>query len=96
MATLDAGGLSTGQVAVTTAATLVCTAGASEADNDGVLLVSSTSATVFVGGSSSVTATNGFPIGLTPVLFPSSGAAPMTVYAICSSSTATVSYALPG
>jgi hypothetical protein len=60
------------------------------------LLVSSTASTVFVGGSSSVSATNGFPIGETPVLFPTSGAAPMTIYAICSSSTATVSYAYPG
>lgn len=96
MTTLNAGGLATGQVAVTTAATLICTVGAGEPDNDGVLLVSSTSNTVFVGGSSAVTASNGFPLTETATLFPTSGSAPYALYAICSSSTATVSYAFPG
>jgi hypothetical protein len=86
-------GLQTGQVTVNTSATLVCTVG-SVPDSDGVLINSSAAA--FVGGAG-VTTSTGFPVAAnTPVLFPTTGAEPVAVYAVVSSSTATVSYAFPG
>lgn len=86
-------GLQTGQVSVSTTATLVCTVG-SVPDSDGVLITSS--AASFVGGSG-VTIATGFPVAAnTPTLIPTTGAEPVAVYAITSSGTATVSYIFPG
>jgi hypothetical protein len=86
-------GLQTGQVSVSTTATLLCTVGAVP-DSDGVLINSSAAA--FVGGQG-VTASTGFPVPAnTPTLVPTTGAEPVAVYAITSSGTATVSYAFPG
>jgi hypothetical protein len=71
----------------------VCTLGAVP-DADGVLINSS--ATAFVGGQG-VTTTTGFPVAAnTPVLFPTTGAESLAVYAVVSTDTATVSYAFPG
>lgn len=87
-------GLQTGQVSAGTTATLVCSVGGYP-DNDGVLLNST--AAVFIGGSSGVTASTGFPLAAnTPTKFPTTGAEPISVYAITASGTATVSYAYPG
>jgi hypothetical protein len=86
-------GLKTGQQVVTTTATLVCTVGAVP-DSDGVLI--SSSAAAFIGGSG-VTTLTGFPVAAnTPVLFPTTGAESVAVYAVVGSSTATVSYCFPG
>lgn len=83
----------TGQVSVDTTATLVATIG-SAPENDGVLV--SGSAAAFIGGSG-VTASTGFPVAAnTPVLVPTTGAEPLELCAIVSSSTATVSYIYPG
>ena len=61
-------------------AALVCNVG-SLPDNDGLLLNSS--AAVFIGGSSSVTASTGFPLAAnTPTRFPTTGAESVAVYAI--------------
>jgi hypothetical protein len=44
-----------------------------------------------------VSASTGFPVAAnTPVLVPTTGAEPLELYAIVSSSTATVSYIYPG
>ena len=86
-------GLQTGQVSVGTTATLVCTVGAVP-DSDGVLINSSAAA--FVGGAG-VTASTGFPVPAnTPTLFPTTGAEPVEVYGVVSSSTATIGFAYPG
>jgi hypothetical protein len=86
-------GLQTGQVSVGTTATLVCTVG-TVPDSDGVLINSSAAA--FIGGPG-VTTTTEFPVAAnTPVVFPTTGAEPVAVYGVVSSSTATVSYAFPG
>lgn len=78
---------------MSTTATLVCNVG-SVPDSDGVLINSSAAA--FVGGSG-VTITTGFPVAAnTPTLIPTTGAEPVSVYAITSSGTATVSYIFPG
>lgn len=86
-------GLQSGQVSVGTTATLVCSVG-SVPDSDGVLINSSAAA--FIGGSAVTTGT-GFPVAAnTPTLVPTTGAEPVSVYAIVSSGTATVSYCYPG
>ncbi|BCO56465.1 hypothetical protein LTQ56_02280 [Mycobacterium intracellulare subsp. intracellulare] len=86
-------GLQTGQVSVSTTATLVCNVG-SVPDSDGVLITAS--APAFVGGAG-VTAATGFPVATnTPTLIPTTGAESVSVYAITSSGTATVSYIFPG
>lgn len=86
-------GFKNGQVSVGTTATLVCTVG-SVPENDGVLINSSAAA--FIGGSG-VTTSTGFPVAAnTPVLVPTTGAEPLALYAVVSSSTATVSYIFPG
>jgi hypothetical protein len=88
-------GLQTGQVSASTSAILVCTVGSTYPDNDSVIV--SASAACFIGGTSSVTTTTGFPLAAnTPVLVPTTGAEPISIYAITSSGTATVSYAFPG
>ena len=80
-------------VSVATTATLVCTVG-SVPENDGVLINSSAAA--FIGGSG-VTTSTGFPVAAnTPVLVPTTGAESLALYAVVSSSTATVSYIFPG
>ena len=86
-------GFQTGQVSVDTPATLVATIG-SAPENDGVLV--SSSAAAFIGGSG-VSASTGFPVAAnTPVLVPTTGAEPLELYAIASSSTATASRIYPG
>lgn len=86
-------GFQTGQVAVSTTATLVATVGPAP-DNDGVLI--SSSAAAFIGGAG-VTASTGFPVAAnTPVTVPTTGAEALALYAITSTGTATVSYIFPG
>jgi hypothetical protein len=76
-----------GQVSVGTTATSLFTQGP---DNDGVLV--SSSAAAFV-GPSGVTTSTGLPIPAnTPVLVPTTGSEPLSLYAVVSTGTATVSY----
>lgn len=85
-------GYTSAQTSVGTTATLVATIG-SAPDTDGVLV--SSSAAAFIGGSG-VTTTTGFPIAAnTPVLVPTTGAEPLSLYAVVASSTATVSVLYP-
>lgn len=85
----------TAQVALNSStATLVATLN-TEPDDDGVLVYASASG-VYVGGSSSVTASTGFPIpATTPVLIPTSGARTATLYAIAQTGTPTISVIYP-
>ncbi len=86
-------GYKTAQVSVGTNATLVATI-SSVPDTGGVLVYSS--AAGYIGGSG-VTTTTGFPIAATtPLLVPTTGAEPLSLYAVVSSSTATVSVIFPG
>lgn len=84
-------GIQSGQVNVTTTATLVCNI---PPDPDGVLI--SSSATVYLGGPG-VTTTTGFAIPAnTPVTVPTTGSEALALYAVTSTGTATVSYIFPG
>jgi hypothetical protein len=79
-------------VATGTAATAIFTSGPAP-DNDGVLI--SSSAASFVGGSG-VTTSTGFPIAAnTAVLVPTTGSEPLSLYAVVSTGTATVSTIYP-
>jgi hypothetical protein len=85
-------GFKSAQTSVGTTATLVATIG-SAPDTDGVLV--SSSAAAFIGGPG-VTTTTGFPIAAnTPVLVPTTGSEPLTLYAVVSTSTSTVSVIFP-
>ncbi len=85
-------GFESAQTSVGTTATLVATIG-SAPDTDGVLV--SASATAFIGGPG-VTTTTGFPIAAnTPVLVPTTGSEPLSLYALVSSGTATISVLFP-
>jgi hypothetical protein len=84
-------GFKSAQTSVGTTATLVATIG-SAPDTDGVLV--SSSAAAFIGGPG-VTTTTGFPIANTPVLVPTTGSEPLTLYAVVSTSTSTVSVIFP-
>ena len=85
-------GYSSAQTSVGTTATLVATIG-SAPDTDGVLV--SSSAAAFIGGAG-VTTSTGFPIAEnTPLLVPTTGSEPLELYAVVSSSTATVSVLYP-
>jgi hypothetical protein len=80
------------QTSVGTTATLVATIG-SAPDADGVLV--SSSAAAFIGGAG-VTTTTGFPIpATTAVLVPTTGSEPLSLYAVVSTGTATVSVIYP-
>lgn len=82
-----------GQVSVGTTATLIATP-SSIPDNAGILI--SSSAAAFI-GPAGVTTTTGFPVlANTPTTVPTTGAASEGLYAVVSSSTATVSYIYPG
>jgi len=86
-------GYKSAQTSVGTTATLVATI-ASAPDTDGVLVQSSAAA--YLGGSG-VTTSTGFPIAAnTPLLVPTTGAEPLSLYAVVGSSTATVSVLFPG
>jgi hypothetical protein len=86
-------GYNSAQTSVGTTATLVATIG-SAPDSDGVLV--SSSAAAFIGGAG-VTTTTGFPIAAnTPVLVPTTGSEPLSLYAVVSSGSATVSALYPG
>jgi hypothetical protein len=62
-------------------------------DSDGLLV--SSSAAAFI-GPAGVTTTTGFPIAAnTPVLVPTTGSEPLSLYAVVASSTATVSTIYP-
>jgi hypothetical protein len=77
---------------VGTTATLVATVG-SAPDSDGLLV--SSSAAAFIGGAGVLT-TTGLPIAAnTPVLVPTTGSEPLSLYAVVSSGTATVSVLYP-
>jgi hypothetical protein len=85
-------GFKSAQTSVGTTATLVANLSTTP-DNDGVLV--SSSAAAFIGGSG-VTTTTGFPIAAnTPVLVPTTGAEALSLYAVVSSGTATVSTLFP-
>jgi hypothetical protein len=78
-----------GQVSVGTTATALYTQGPAP-DNEGVLIYSSAAAFV---GPAGVTTTTGLPIpATTPVLIPTTGSEPLSLYAVVSTGTATVSY----
>lgn len=85
-------GYHSAQTSVGTTATLVATI-SSAPDTDGVLV--SSSAAAFIGGAG-VTSSTGFPIAATtPVLVPTTGSEPLTLYAVVSTGTATVSVIYP-
>jgi hypothetical protein len=85
-------GYHSAQTSVGTTATLIATI-SSAPDVDGVLV--SSSAAAFV-GPSGVTTTTGFPIpATTAVLVPTTGSEPLSLYAVVSSGTATVSVIYP-
>jgi hypothetical protein len=80
------------QTSVGTTATLVASVG-SAPDSDGLLV--SSSAAAFI-GPAGVTTTTGFPIAAnTPVLVPTTGSEPLSLYAVVASSTATASTIYP-
>lgn len=80
------------QTSVGTTATLVASIG-SAPDSDGVLVRSSAAA--FIDGAG-VTITTGIPIAAnTPVLVPTTGSEPLSLYAVVASCTATVSTLFP-
>ena len=73
------------QTSVGTTATLVASIGAAP-DTDGVLV--SSSAAAFLGGSG-VTTTTGFPIAAnTPVLVPTTGSEPLSLFAVVAAGSA--------
>jgi hypothetical protein len=85
-------GYHSAQTTVGTTATLVATIG-STPDVDGVLVSSSVAAFI---GPAGVTATTGFPIAAnTPVTVPTTASEPLSLYAVVSSGTATVSTIYP-
>jgi hypothetical protein len=85
-------GYNSAQTSVGTTATLVATVG-SAPDSDGLLV--SSSAAAFIGGAG-VTTTTGLPIAAnTAVLVPTTGSEPLSLYAVVSSGTATVSVLYP-
>jgi hypothetical protein len=85
-------GYTSSQTSVATTATLVATVG-SAPDSDGLLV--SSSAAAFIGGAG-VTTTTGLPIAAnTPVTVPTTGSEPLSLYAVVTSGTATVSVLYP-
>jgi hypothetical protein len=85
-------GYHSAQTTVGTTATLVATI-SSAPDVDGVLV--SSSAAAFIGPAGVTTAT-GFPIAAnTPVLVPTTGSEPLSLYSVVATSTATVSVIYP-
>lgn len=84
-------GLQTGQVSVGTTSTFVCNV---PPDPDGVLIQSTAAA--FIGGPGVTTATGLAIPANTAVTVPTTGAESISVYAVVSTGTATVSYAFPG
>jgi hypothetical protein len=86
----------TGSVTVGTTPTLVAASGAVPS-NGGVRVRTTSSASVFLGGSAVTTAT-GFPISSTDAVVnvPSTGAASEPLFALVLTGTATVNYILAG
>jgi hypothetical protein len=85
----------TSQTALNSSTATLCATINTVPDDDGVL-VSASAAGVYVGGTSAVTTSTGFPLPAnTPVLIPTSGAAPYTLYAIAGSGTPTLSVIHP-
>jgi hypothetical protein len=85
-------GYHSAQTSVGTSATLVATI-SSAPDIDGVLVYSS--AACFI-GPSGVTTTTGFPIpATTPVTVPTTASEPLSLYAVVTTGTATVSVIYP-
>ncbi|HXY64505.1 MAG TPA: hypothetical protein VEI45_09200 [Mycobacterium sp.] len=65
-------------------------------DSDGLLVYNGGSVTVYLGGTSSVTTTTGYPLpASTSVNVPTTGSEPLSLYGITASSTATVSVLYP-
>jgi hypothetical protein len=85
----------TSQTTLNTSTATLCATISTVPDDDGVL-VSASATGVYVGGTSAVTTSTGFPLpATTPVLIPTSGAAPYTVYAIATSGTPVLSVIHP-
>jgi len=86
---------STGQVSVGTTATSIFTTGP-DPENDGVVVYNGGSVVVYLGGTSSVTTSTGYPLAATTaVTIPTTGAETLQLYGITASSTATVSFIFP-
>ena len=81
-----------GQVAITTTATLICTI---EGNESGVLLSNTSGAPVFLGGPG-VTTANGFQMPIsTTLLVPTYGGAKVSLYGIVASTGSTISFLHP-
>lgn len=81
-----------GQVAITTSATLICTL---EGNESGIAINNGTGATVFLGGPT-VTTTTGFPLAAsTNIIIPTYGGAKESLYGIVASTGSTISFLHP-
>ena len=81
-----------GQVSVTTTATLICTI---EGNESGVLISNGSGATVYLGGSA-VTTSTGLPLAAsTTITVPTYGGAKVSLYGIVASTGTTVSFLHP-